>query len=429
MSIEILQDIVHAQKHGLARGITSICSAHPHVLKAAMERAARSGTSVLVESTCNQVNQFGGYTGMTPAAFVAYVHGLATEAGLPEERVLLGGDHLGPNVWQSEPAESAMAKSAEMVRAYINAGYVKIHLDASMKLADDDPLNPLPVEISAQRSAFLAGVAEQACAGNCSLLPQYVIGTEVPTPGGAQNEQEELCVTTPQDAHQTIELSRAAFDQAGLGAAWERVLALVVQPGVEFGDEFVHDYQPSPARGLVKLIEGFPNLVYEAHSTDYQTRQGLSDLVQDHFAILKVGPALTFALREAVFALAHMENELQAGDTRRSNLIETLDAAMLRSPGYWLKYYPGSTEKKRFSRKFSLSDRSRYYWVDPDVQNALQKLFTNLQNKPLPLTLISQFSPLQYAKVRSGEIEATPEAILHDRIGCVLEDYESACGK
>ena len=91
---------------------------------------------------------------------------------------------------------------------------------------------------------------------------------------------------------------------------------MVVQPGVEFGDEFVHDYRAESAQDLVKLIEGYPNLVYEAHSTDYQTRQNLAHLVRDHFAFLKVGPALTFAFREAVFALVHMENELIAASLR-----------------------------------------------------------------------------------------------------------------
>ena len=205
-------------------------------------------------------------------------------------------------------------------------------------------------------------------------------------------------------------------------------MALVVQPGVEFGDEFVHEYQPEAARDLVKLIESYPNLVYEAHSTDYQTRQGLSDLARDHFAILKVGPALTFAFREAVFALAGMENELVPAIAERSNLIEVLDAAMLKSPGHWRKYYPGSDEQARFARKFSLSDRSRYYWGVADVQNALQKLFTNLHRSALPLTLISQFSPLQFQKARSGEIAATPEAIIQDRIEWVLEDYDQAPG-
>ena len=363
---------------------------------------------------------------MTPEAFVAYVQGIAQKAGLPLERLLLGGDHLGPNVWQDEPAESAMAKSAEMVKAYIKAGYIKIHLDASMKLADDDPRLPLPVEIAAGRAAFLAACAEQACAEGCLAPPRYVIGTEVPTPGGAQNEQEELCVTAPQAARQTIDLSRTAFEQTGLESAWERVVALVVQPGVEFGDEFVHDYQPEAARDLVQLIASCPSLVYEAHSTDYQTRQGLSDLMRDHFAILKVGPALTYVFREAIFALAYMEKELIPTLAERSNLIEALDAAMLEAPEHWRKYYLGSGQQARFARKYSLSDRSRYYWAKPQVQNALQKLFSNLHQIPLPLTLISQFSPLQYQKIRSGEIAATPEAIISDRIAIVLEDYDQA---
>ena len=426
MSTEILDNLVRDKRNGIAHGITSICSAHPFVLRVAMERAARNETIVLVESTCNQVNQFGGYTGMTPEAFVAFVHDLALQAGLPRDHILLGGDHLGPNVWQNEPAEHAMAKSAEMVRAYIKAGYIKIHLDASMKLADDDPSRPLAVEIAAQRSVFLARNAEQACAEGGMVAPRYVFGTEVPTPGGAQNEHAELCVTDPQDAKQTIDISQTAFAQAGLGAAWERVLALVVQPGVEFGDEFVHAYQRQPARGLVNLIETYPNLVYEAHSTDYQTRQGLRTLVQDHFAILKVGPALTFAFREAVFALVNVENDLIASIADRSHLIEALDAAMLKEPHHWRNYYPGNEENTRLDRKYSLSDRSRYYWVNPDVQNALQKLFANLRKLHIPLSLISQFSPLQYQKIRSGEIAGSPEAIIKDRIGSVLEDYDQA---
>jgi D-tagatose-1,6-bisphosphate aldolase subunit GatZ/KbaZ len=426
MSTEILDDLVRLKKNRVAIGITSICSAHPFVLRVAMERAARSGTAILVESTCNQVNQFGGYTGMTPEAFVIFVHDIAQQAGLPQERVLLGGDHLGPNVWQNEPAENAMAKSAEMVRAYVKAGYIKIHLDASMKLADDDPSRSLAVEIAAQRSAFLAGCAEQVYKERCMVPPRYVFGTEVPVPGGVQNKHEELYVTDPWDAQLTIDLSQSAFVQARLEAAWERVLALVVQPGVEFGDEFVHDYQPEAARELVKLIESYPNLVFEAHSTDYQTRQGLRNLVRDHFAILKVGPALTFAFREAVFALAHVENELIGSVSDSSNLIKTLDDVMVKAPEHWQKYYPGSDEMTHLARKYSLSDRSRYYWVNPDVQNALHKLFNNLCNKPLPLTLISQFFPLQYQKVRSGEIAPTPEAIISDRIGSVLEDYDQA---
>ena len=423
MSIEFLDRIVDSQKRGEACGVASVCSSHPFVLKAALERAVRSGTPVLVESTCNQVNQFGGYTGMTPADFASYVAALARQTGLAPDKVLLGGDHLGPSVWQEEPAESAMQKSLELVQAYIRAGYVKIHLDASMKLADDDPRQPLDVELSAQRAAALAAAAERAHASlGAAPGPRYVIGTEVPIPGGAQVHEERLQVTAVENVRRTIEVTHAAFVRQGLGAAWERVQAVVVQPGVEFGDDFVLDYQPQAAANLVRFIETQDKMVFEAHSTDYQTHASLNQLVRDHFAILKVGPALTFALREAVFALAWMEDELLPA-SERSGLQAVLEQAMLRNPRHWQKYYHGSMQELEFARKYSLSDRSRYYWGDAQVQAAFSRLLANLSARPLPLALLSQFAPEQLARIREGNLANNPEAILLDRIDRVLEDY------
>lgn len=427
MSVETLDKIVVDQKRGQSRGITSICSSHPFALKAAMQRAARAGRSVLVESTCNQVNQFGGYTGMTPAAFVGYLNRVAQETGLPQENLLLGGDHLGPSVWQDEPAASAMQKAADLVRDYLRQGYIKIHLDASMKLGDDDPSHPLDLELSARRTAFLAKAAEQAAAerglGNA---PRYIIGTEVPIPGGAQVHEDSLQVTSADDVRRTIEVTRAAFQHEGLEEAWQRVQAVVVQPGVEFGDDFVIDYQPAAAASLVRFIETQQGLVFEAHSTDYQTPQSLAHLVQDHFAILKVGPALTFAFREAAYALAWMEAELVPAP-ERSDLIAVLDEAMLRDPRHWVKHYHGTQVEQAFARRYSLSDRARYYWPDARVQAAFDRLLHNLSRGPLPLTLLSQFAPQQLAHIRAGVTENTPEAVILDRIDQVLEDYASAC--
>lgn len=152
-----LDEIVAAQKHGEARGVASVCSAHPIVIRESLKLFERP----LIEATCNQVNQFGGYTGMTPKDFVNYVRGIAEEINFPFEGIILGGDHLGPNVWQNEPAESAMQKSEEMIRQYVEAGFTKIHLDCSMKLADD-PAGMLNVEVIARRAARLAKVAEQS---------------------------------------------------------------------------------------------------------------------------------------------------------------------------------------------------------------------------------------------------------------------------
>ena len=154
-----LDEIIAAQKRGETRGVTSVCSAHPHVIKQTLKVCATFGVPPLIEATCNQVNQFGGYTGMTPQDFVGHVRRIAQETNYPFENIILGGDHLGPNVWQNEPADSAMQKAKEMVRDYVQAGFTKIHLDCSMRLADDLQVVP-NFKVIAKRAAELAKVVE-----------------------------------------------------------------------------------------------------------------------------------------------------------------------------------------------------------------------------------------------------------------------------
>lgn len=369
---------------------------------------------------------------MRPADFAAYVGAIARKIGLPQERVLLGGDHLGPSVWQEEPAETAMAKAMQLIRECAAAGYVKLHLDASMLLGDDNPARELDPRVSAERLAALAEAAEQAQAETgTTRLPRYVVGTDVPIPGGvlARAERAEGAVPCPvtrvEDLRYSLELTRETFFRKGLRAAWERVLAVVVQPGVEFGDDFVRAYEPEAAAGLARFIENQPGLVYEAHSTDYQTRAALRNLVRDHFAILKVGPALTYAFREASFALAMIENELFP-PAERSLLVETLEEVMVRAPQHWQKHYHGSPVELVLARKYSRSDRVRYYWSDPQVLAAFQKLISNLSGRTLPAGLVSQYAPAQFRRIREGILENTPRAILLDHIDEVLDDYAYA---
>ena len=402
-----LDEIVAAQKHGDARGIPSICSAHPVVLREAL----RTLRHPLIEATCNQVNQFGGYTGMTPQDFVGFVRRIAEAHHRRFENVLLGGDHLGPHVWRAEPAELAMAKAKAMVAEYARAGFAKLHLDCSMRLADDPP-DPLDKQIVAQRSAELAMVAERSS----RMSPRYVTGTEVPRPGGATYDENQLHVTDVADVRETIEIHRRAFDSLGLQAAWERVIAVVIQPGVEFGDDFVTPYIPEAARPLSEFIEGQP-MVYEAHSTDYQAPEALQNLVRDHFAILKVGPALTFAYREAIFALAMMESEWFPPEDC-SNLIQVLEDTMIAQPEHWSGYYHGTEREQAFKRRFSLSDRARYYWALPRVQYALDRLMQNVGDGTLPYSLSSQFL---------GETGLTADQAITLRIKKVLDDYLAAC--
>jgi len=415
----LLDDLVRAQKRGEPRGIPSICSAHPWVLKVAL----RGDSPVLIESTCNQVNQFGGYTGMTPADFVSFVNKIAAQNEFPKEHIILGGDHLGPSPWQDEPAASAMSKAAGMVRYYVQAGFTKIHLDASMRLGDDPP-GRLDLEVSAHRTAELARFAEEPIT-DLVAAPRYVIGTEVPLPGGAHTHEDSARVTSVEDARYTLEVMHAAFVEAGLQSAWERVIAMVVQPGIEFGDDFVLDYIPDVARDLACFSESIP-FVFEAHSTDYQRRDALKNLVHDHFAILKVGPALTFAYREAIFALSMMESELFAAG-QRSELRAILEQVMLRRPEHWQNYYQGTPAEQAFARKYSLSDRVRYYWPDPAVKTALEKLLLNFEGITIPSSLLSQYAPRVFDQIRAGRLLNCIASVIDASIQVVLDDYLVAC--
>jgi len=421
--VSAMRRIFQANRAGAAHGIYAVCSAHPLVLEAAFAQAAADNSLLLIEATCNQVNQDGGYTGMTPAGFRDYVRSLAAAAGFSADRIILGGDHLGPNPWRSLSAEAAMDKASVMVRDFALAGFTKIHLDASMRCAGDPAV--LGDEEIAERAARLCAIAETATAES-SIRPVYIVGTEVPTPGGAQGELE-IAVTTIASVEKTLAVHRQAFDRHGLATAWERVVGVVVQPGVEFGDESVADYVPGNAANLSQWILSAEGIVFEAHSTDYQTGQSLRQLVRDHFAILKVGPELTFALREAVFGLAGVEQEWIAG-APLSDIRAALDRAMIESPANWQGYYHGDAHQLQVARAYSLSDRIRYYWPDPQVSAALSLLIENLAHHPAPLPVLAQYLPFQAEAIRRKEIENNPRAIIGHRVRQALGRYSQACG-
>jgi len=420
--MKALLDIVREHKAGHSVGIYSVCSAHPVVIEAALRQAQARGEPVLIEATSNQVNQFGGYTGMLPADFREYVAAIAQRVSFPMERLLLGGDHLGPNAWTAEPAPVAMERAGEMIAAYVRAGFRKIHLDCSMSCAGDP--TPLQDSVVAARAADLCAISEKVWREVGGEAPVYVIGTEVPVPGGAAEDLGTLAVTSPAAVGVTLEAHRSAFAGKGLQGVWPRVVGLVVQPGVEFDHHKVIDYDRDAARLLSQRIVSEPNLVFEAHSTDYQKPVGLRALVEDHFAILKVGPAVTFALRETLWAFCDIARELHR--VEGATLKETVLGVMASSPRYWKTYYTDPA-RQTFDLQYSLSDRIRYYWTVPEVKQACATLMERLSGGTLPLTLLSQYLPIQYAAIREGRLANEARAILLDGVAHVLRQYARAC--
>lgn len=413
--VDAMRELIAANRAGERRGIASWCTAHPGTLRAIL-RAHRDFTGpILVEATCNQVNQDGGYTGMTPVLFRRFAERLAQDEGVDPQRLILGGDHLGPNPWRHLPAAEAMDAAKRMVQEFAGAGFSKIHLDASMACADDANLSEPEM---AERAADLCAAAEAAASGPLA----YVIGTEVPIPGGETDALDAVAVTEPDAARRTFEMHQNAFNKRGLADALSRVIALVVQPGVDFDNASVTLFDAAKASALIAAVKQIPGAVFEAHSTDYQTEDSLAGLVASHFAILKVGPELTFAYREAVFAMAAIEDQLEL--PLRSDIIRVIDEAMHRDDRHWRTYIPAGGQQ-RAERLFGLSDRVRYYWPDARIKRAVGQLQANIDAQPAPRSMIAQYAGEEC--LRRPDLPLS-RRILDCKVGAVAQKYLSASG-
>ncbi len=403
-------------------GTTAVCSAHPLVVEAAMREALGRDGSVLIEATCNQVNQYGGYSGMLPSDFVDFVHAIAGRCGFPVERICLGGDHLGPSPWRHLPAAQAMAEAESMVAAFAEAGFHKLHLDASMGCAGEPTYIPGP--LAAERAARLAAVAESAPPGQRGPVC-YVIGTEVPTPGGAEHRLAGVELTTAARVQQTLEEHRAAFEAAGVARAYDAVVAVVAQPCVEFDDRRVNVYDPGAAVALRGALSGHPGFSFEIHSTDYQPAGSLDALVRDGFRLLKVGPALTYALRQALYGLDRIAGALQPEWAERALLAE-VERAMLANPRHWQAHYRGPAAEQAWLRHFSLSDRVRYYWSEPALVAKVDELFALVEGGGCPEPLVREFLPTLAERAAAGQLRLQPRELVLQVVEDVLRTYAQA---
>jgi D-tagatose-1,6-bisphosphate aldolase subunit GatZ/KbaZ len=300
-----------------------------------------------------------------------------------------------------------------------------------MKLGDDPEDEMLENAVIAERGAILYQACEEAYqellkTNPDAVHPVYIIGSEVPIPGGSQEDEDTLKVTSVRDFESTIIAYRRVFEKRGLSDAWDHIIGIVVQPGVEFGNDSMHIYNRIDAVKLCNKLKKYPNIVFEGHSTDYQPPAKLREMVEDGIAIIKVGPALTNAVREAIFALSMIEAELIPDKRKRANFIDVLEKEMLANDKDWKKHYHGTELEQHIARKYSFSDRSRYYFSHPPVVKAQEKLFANFEGVEIPLPLLHQYMPMQYAKVRDGKLRNEARELVKDAVVCVVEDYNFA---
>jgi D-tagatose-1,6-bisphosphate aldolase subunit GatZ/KbaZ len=411
-----LARIIARNRAGEAVAIPSVCTAHPDALEASLTLAETLDQPIVVEATSNQVNQDGGYTGLRPADFIRFVQDIAARAKVDPTRILFGGDHLGPQAWRKLPADQAMAKAHRMVGDYAAAGFTKIHLDCSEGCAGEPA--QLPDAITATRSAALAATALKHAPDPDQLL--FVIGTEVPPPGGARTDDHgDIPPTTAESAKATLTSHRDAF--TALNLPLDQIGGLVVQPGVEFSPMEVHHLPMQRDPALLAALAEWPGVCLEAHSTDYQHPDVHPRLAELGFAFQKVGPALTFAWREALYALDALR--AQNGWATGTSLADTMEEVMLSNPAYWQAHIHGHTADPRTERHFGLADRIRYYWPVPKAQAAVQRLLADLADKRLPDPMLAaHFAPIELASARESR-HPLPRALALARVQTALRPY------
>ncbi len=395
------------------KGVYSICSSNPYVIEASIEFAREKDDFILIEVTPHQVNQYGGYSGMTPDDFRNFIEKLIKQKNIERDRIILGGDHLGPLPWKDEPYFSAMKKAKELVKAFVESGYQKIHLDCSMPLGNDPQI--LSPEVIAERARELLEVAEDSAKKNNFELV-YVVGTDVPVAGGGEEEG----ITTLEDFRKSSLALKKYFKD--IPHIWEKIVGFVIMLGIGFSYDKVFPYEREKTKEILEEIKK-EDLFVEAHSTDYQTKEALRSMVEDGIRILKVGPALTAAFRRAVFLLSLIEDEV-IKDKSKSNIKEILLEVMLEDNKYWRSYYKNNNILK-IDLYYNLLDRIRYYWEYKEVKKALNKLLDNF-SEGLDIKFIYQYFYDSYFLVREGKIKNNPISLIGNEIKKVLEDYHFA---
>ncbi len=334
------------------------CVSNYDVIKSILFFVKKNNLTVIIESTSSQVNQFGGYTNKTPKQFKTMIYDLCKKIKFPLSQVILGGDHLGHFPWRKRKKKLANRNAANLVKACLDAGYKKIHIDTSHKLLDDFTFEKRK---ALNRSQELAKLLKKK-----KIFP--IFGTEVPFPGS--KVQKKIKLTSVNDLGNEIDFYIQSLKEVGLNETF----ACVVEPGMYFENYKI----VKPKIKLLKKLKNYSNkknFFYEAHSCDYQDIKTLRSLVKNNFKFLKVGPELTYFYSKALFKMEEIEKKLFK---KKSNFKVKLLKEMKKNKKHWVDYYSKNpTENELICNKL---DRMRYYLYAKSIQSAKKILKKNINS-------------------------------------------------
>ena len=392
----------------LKHSLPSFCSSNFDVLKSIMIFAKYQNFPVLIESTSNQVNQYGGYSGLKPFQFEKKIRRLAKFIKLNNKSLMIGGDHLGPLPWKDLDEATAMKNSKKLVKDCLKAKYEKIHIDTAIICRGEKKIDRHTV---IQRCDEILSVFSKKDFDNVFL----VIGTEVPFAGGGHAIKSSP--TTFESIKEEIDLYSTILKK-------KKKFALVIEPGIGFGNFSVIQAKLKNF-GKRLIFSKKNNFVYEAHSSDYQKISSLKKLVKNNFKFLKIGPELTYFYAKSIFKMEEFEKKSYKNNF--SNIKNIILKEMKNNNSYWIDYYKAK-KKKLDNLKFnSYLDRLRYYWSSKNILNSKKKLFINInkinKKKFIRYTDFKEKDLILKEKLKLNN----SEFIIYKSIEPILKRYYSAC--
>ena len=335
----------------------SLCTSNFDVLKSSMIFAKYNDLPLLVESTSNQVNQFGGYTHLKPIQFYKKLKILAKKIKF-KNNFYIGADHLGPLPWKNLNENKAMKNSIKLFKDVVKSGYNKIHIDTGIKLKNDKILSKKKIIHRCER--IFNSISKKKLRNIF-----FVFGTEVPIAGGGTLYASKITSLS------------SIKDDLKYYSKLQKSFSLVIEPGLGFNNNKVFDLKMKYFKKK-KNLSNLSNFSYEAHSSDFQNLFALKKLVKNNFKFLKVGPELTFFYMRAILQMYKIEN--MNNFKKKSNIKEIISTEMHKDNKYWVNYYHGSKKKIEYLKFNSLLDRSRYYWSKKNITKSLSLLKQNINS-------------------------------------------------
>jgi D-tagatose-1,6-bisphosphate aldolase subunit GatZ/KbaZ len=366
-----------------------VASVLPDVIAAALRQARDHDMPALIEAPADEVNRFGGSSGLTPDGFAALVRGIAASQNLDRVPLILGAAGLGPLPTAGLGREAALLRAEREVMDFAAAGFTRLQFHG-------------PDAESVARLVAAAEASAPAPAALCHALPADFV------PDGD--------VTTPETLARALDLHEAAFAGAGLGpAVWRRVRTVVVRLGLGYGPTYVERFDMEQPDLLSAVLQDRDRIALEVRGADYQTASACADLTRRNVAVLGLGPALSFAWREALYALSHVHGWTSGS----AHVSERMEALMLADPAAWGADDPATAHlatdaQQRMLRHFGFLDRIRHYW--PRARPELEAMADDLQASGMPYPLLLQYLPPETLG-RAARLDLPPaQAILQAQV-------------